>query len=419
MMLQMSDFKVDIDELITRFTNNPRDIISWTENQSNTDVTKALNLVKVGQMLLDGLHIDIAFESLNKALHYSINSENQEIELLCYGLLGLCYSTLRQYNQVIPYYEQGLVLANKISHTKAILHYNYRLAQCYEQLKQYDKTIGYYEVTKTLAHKRNDQDLELLCFILLKQNYKKIGKEYHLTDIPWDGRKKTIKDPLGHTWEVGNDALVNSKTKSPLHAYNNPQEKSENTPIGTNYLLRKAQNHYDLKEYNQAIMSYDQIIAQDPNNSIALCNKGCVLEDTGRTDEAMACYFKAIEINPQDGITLNNIGKVFLVRNELDKALEYLNRSLTINPNYPKAISNKAFTLFNLKRYQEVIEFIRILPETTSENETLIITKGISLYNLKKYKECIEYMNKILILRPDLSNTIKKMKDNALSEIGH
>ena len=50
-------------------------------------------------------------------------------------------------------------------------------------------------------------------------------------------------------------------------------------------------------DYESALKSLDSALALDPNNAVALLNKGNSLVELERSDEALACYNRALEID--------------------------------------------------------------------------------------------------------------------------
>ena len=67
--------------------------------------------------------------------------------------------------------------------------------------------------------------------------------------------------------------------------------------------------HYiDLGRYDEAIQYYDKALQIDPNDTVALNNKGVALSDLDRYDEAIQNYDKALQIDPNYTDALNNKG---------------------------------------------------------------------------------------------------------------
>ena len=67
--------------------------------------------------------------------------------------------------------------------------------------------------------------------------------------------------------------------------------------------------HYiNLERYDEAIQYFDKALQIDPNDTVALNNKGDALYQLGKYDEAIQNYDKALQIDPNDTVALNNKG---------------------------------------------------------------------------------------------------------------
>ena len=67
---------------------------------------------------------------------------------------------------------------------------------------------------------------------------------------------------------------------------------------GAGTLTRRGLALAGRRRHEEAIASYDEAIAADPNHALAHLNKGISLEDTGRAEEAIASYDEAIRSDP-------------------------------------------------------------------------------------------------------------------------
>ncbi|MCX9085671.1 MAG: tetratricopeptide repeat protein [Candidatus Methanoperedens sp.] len=86
-------------------------------------------------------------------------------------------------------------------------------------------------------------------------------------------------------------------------------------------------------------------------------NKGSVLDDLGKYEEALECYDKALEINPKDDdIWFNKACSESKLNNKI-KSIEYLQRAIELNmENKKNAIKDKDFD--NIRNDTEFIELV-------------------------------------------------------------
>jgi len=67
-------------------------------------------------------------------------------------------------------------------------------------------------------------------------------------------------------------------------------------------------------------------LSMDPNNVLALINKGISLDGLGRFDEEY--YDKALSIEPNNKNTINNKAAVLINLGKIDQAIEYYDKAL-------------------------------------------------------------------------------------------
>lgn len=73
-------------------------------------------------------------------------------------------------------------------------------------------------------------------------------------------------------------------------------------------ILRSADEQHKQHRFAEALAYYDQAIALRPDNSIALNNKGLLLKDMGRMEEARDCFARAVTLTPEMAIARYNLG---------------------------------------------------------------------------------------------------------------
>jgi tetratricopeptide (TPR) repeat protein len=84
----------------------------------------------------------------------------------------------------------------------------------------------------------------------------------------------------------------------------------------------------------------------------ALSNRGTVLQDLKRFEEALASYDQALAIKPDFALAFYNRGITLQSLQRFDEALTSYGRALAINPSYPDALRNRGslLSVFGLLR---------------------------------------------------------------------
>ena len=122
--------------------------------------------------------------------------------------------------------------------------------------------------------------------------------------------------------------------------------------------LRMGSALNNLGNYTQAIPYLDKALAIDPNDKLALEEKGVDLDNLGNYTQAIPYLDKALAIDPnykfalaEKGSALNNLGNY-------TQAIPYLDKALAIDPNYKFALEEKGSALNNLGNYTQAIPYL-------------------------------------------------------------
>jgi serine phosphatase RsbU (regulator of sigma subunit) len=144
-----------------------------------------------------------------------------------------------------------------------------------------------------------------------------------------------------------------------------------------------------------------------------LNNKGLVLKEIGRHQEALECFYKSLKIKDtvaesiEKGELLNNIGSLYLDDGQIDKAFEYINKATKIreesgDPYIGDAYWNISFmylkigdTLNYVKNLQIASERYNLLDNDYGKG-SYHFTLGAIMLIEKKYKESEEHFLKVL-----------------------
>jgi len=141
-------------------------------------------------------------------------------------------------------------------------------------------------------------------------------------------------------------------------------------------------------------------------------NKGIILDDLDRLQEAIDCYDRALEINPMDasiwykkGAALNKLG-------EYQDAIGCYDRALEINPRLAKAWYNKGAALYDLVKHQEALSCYDMALEINPRYAEAWYNKGVTLGNLGKLQEALDaFQNLIKIGPPEDAKHLANVKE--------
>jgi tetratricopeptide (TPR) repeat protein len=102
-----------------------------------------------------------------------------------------------------------------------------------------------------------------------------------------------------------------------------------------------------MKRYQEALASYDQAITLKPGYANAHHNRASTLKKLGRYDEALVGFDQAIALKPDHVESHHNRAVILQDLKRYDEALAGYDRVLAFNPNHAEACNNRGLVLSN------------------------------------------------------------------------
>ncbi len=135
--------------------------------------------------------------------------------------------------------------------------------------------------------------------------------------------------------------------------------------------------------WQNGITLFKHTVEVTHNNSVAYCELGHALDQSGKPNEALDPYFKALQINPNYAEAHNNIGVILACQNKDKEAIIHFYEVLRIDSGYAGAYYNLGKIFANQRRIKESIlnyrKALRFSPDMTE-----------ALYNLAWILACYE-----------------------------
>ncbi len=173
-----------------------------------------------------------------------------------------------------------------------------------------------------------------------------------------------------------------------------PNEKSNIYQVKATCLRQKG-------DFENALKSIDCAIELDPNCAQKYMDKGQILEDQKKYEEAISCYKKAEEISlKEDGYIpeylYTTLGYWYYCLKEYVEALKYYNKAIKKNLDSWYPYRDKIGILISLGKYKFALKWVE-KAEKTFKNEldrSFYGNKGIALFCLGDYKNAIKNLKK-------------------------
>lgn len=193
---------------------------------------------------------------------------------------------------------------------------------------------------------QNEQDLNQLKDILLKQNYKyvstskKAGK-YQLEVGKIEAHNAASATQKGKSLnELAKANNVETFDGFEIFSEENVVEEGDNLvtfkqnidKIPSAELLKKALEFYDKNEDAKAVIVFDRCIKQNINLETSYYKRANCKTALGRTQEAIADLESVLRINTQHYEANFNLGGLYFDAKNYDKAASFYQKAVAINP---------------------------------------------------------------------------------------
>jgi tetratricopeptide (TPR) repeat protein len=126
------------------------------------------------------------------------------------------------------------------------------------------------------------------------------------------------------------------------------EENSENT-------AEIPSEQIEAEKLEMAIISWDEALAQNPQDSKLWYNKATALLNLSRWDEALASYDHAAKIDPLDYLVWSGLAYAYSNTGRIEEAFNCWEKVIQLKPDYFQAWSDRGYVLELLNRPTEAI----------------------------------------------------------------
>ena len=154
-----------------------------------------------------------------------------------------------------------------------------------------------------------------------------------------------------------------------------------------------------------SINIFNNILKSEPDNIIALNNKGCILLKLDKLDEALVCFRQALTIDSNDYHIWFNKAFVYLNGGEYYHAKDCFDKYFELNnvPNEDLAfhLQEVGWELYESNRYSESIKCYDLCIKFNPNISNFWNCKAISQTDIGQFDEALLNYNKALEIEPD------------------
>jgi tetratricopeptide (TPR) repeat protein len=152
-------------------------------------------------------------------------------------------------------------------------------------------------------------------------------------------------------------------------------------------LQAMAEVHLLKHDFPAALELYETLLREVPDSPKLWNERGVVLHQAGRPDDALASYRQAVEIDRKYTLAWNNLGVLQAHQGDTEAAIESLRTGLQLQSTFSSARLNLALLLYQLRRFQLSLEAYRQVLQTEPASAAAWNGVGLVLVELKRFPD--------------------------------
>lgn len=160
---------------------------------------------------------------------------------------------------------------------------------------------------------------------------------------------------------------------------------------------------YDIKRYKEALKAYNSAIKLENNDKEAWRDRGFTLYKLGRYEDAISSFDKALKLDREQPEVWNALGEAFSKINQYSLAIQAYNSAINLNRKFDLAWNNKGKALHKQHRYKDAVEAYKQATGLKIDNAEAWYNLGNAQARLKEYKEALEAYDNAVRHKPNYS----------------
>ena len=149
-------------------------------------------------------------------------------------------------------------------------------------------------------------------------------------------------------------------------------------------------------DYDRAISDYNRALAINPRYTGAYCNRGVLWTNKGDYDRAISDYKKALDINAYYAPAYCGRGIAWFRKGDYDRAIADYNRTIDINPHYTLAYCNRGALWAGKGDYDRAIADCTRALDLNPYSAMAYCNRGVAWFHKSEYFRAIaDYLRAI------------------------
>jgi len=163
-------------------------------------------------------------------------------------------------------------------------------------------------------------------------------------------------------------------------------------------------------KYDQALTTYNEMLAKNPDIAELHHNIGYVLGRTKKWAESAEAYAKAAKMKPDMAGDYASAAVGYANSNQRDKAIEILNEGVKENPTNARLLVSLGEFYYNGAQYPEATVALKKAQELDPTSADPLYFLGMIAVSQGRTQECIALLEKYLSLGPTNTNSVQAAK---------
>jgi len=165
--------------------------------------------------------------------------------------------------------------------------------------------------------------------------------------------------------------------------------------------LDEGNSLFNEGKYEEAISSYEKILASYPDAFIINKNIGNSYFLMEKYDKAEEYYLKILEKDPQNAEAMLLIGNCYANRGQNEKALEWYGRIEFEKIKDTTVLYNIGTNFYNISKFEEALKYYKKAVELKEDFLDALYQLGLTYLNLQNNQESLNAFEKYLKLDPN------------------
>ena len=208
-----------------------------------------------------------------------------------------------------------------------------------------------------------------------------------------------IDDKEGTDYEelVSKSLICKGRYDESVEAINHLIDKN---PFSNDYWNLLTMTHLKSEKNEEALDSSEYSIALNPEDEVAILNKGYALYQMGNIEESITYFKRYIELCPDDEVGPFNLGSCLVDLNRYEEAETFFKKAETLadqdSPRYIDILQNLLYISDKLGKKKDFQSYLQKIDQLPSDDAQTLIEKGIVFLFYGIYDKAEAYLLKAL-----------------------